>query len=134
MSTKTIIAWVNGDAQEIEVEDLEYIIQDPTIEERLNALENADNKKTVGSVTLLSANWKGDESPYYQNDVKIEGINITPYSKVNLQPSAEQLNIFHDKDIAFVTENEDGCVTVYVLGDMPRLDYTMQVTVEEVNA
>ena len=134
MSTKTIIAWVNGDAQEIEVEDLEYIIQNPTIEERLNALENADNKKTVGSVTLLSANWKGNESPYYQENIKIDGVDITPYSKVNLQPSADQLNIFHDKDIAFVTENEDGRVTVYVLGDMPANDYVMQVTVEEVNA
>ena len=132
MSTKTIIAWVNGDAQEIEIEDVEYIIQNPTIEERLNALENVDNKKTVGYVTLLATDWIGDVSPYCQEGVEIEGITITPYSKINLQPSAEQLVIFHDKDLEFVTENEDGCVTIYALGDKPANDYVMQVTVEEV--
>ena len=134
MSTKTIIAWVKGDAHEIEIEDVEYIIQDPTFEERLNALENSNNQKTVGYVTLLSTNWKGDESPYYQDNIEIDGIAITPYSKVNLQPSAEQLNIFHDKDLAFVTENEDGCVTIYALGDKPANDYTIQATVTEVRA
>ena len=133
MSTKTIIAWVNGDAQEIEVEDVEYVIQNPSIEERLNTLENVNNKKTVGSVALLSANWQGDESPYYQENVVIDGVAITPRSKINLQPSAEQLTIFHDKDLEFVTENEDGNVTIYVLGDKPANDYIMQVTVEEVN-
>ena len=132
MSTKTIIAWVDGDAQEIEIEDVEYVIQEPTLEERLNALESSHSQKTVGYVTLLSVNWKGDESPYYQDNVEIEGIAITPCSKVNLQPSAEQLTIFHDKDLAFVTENEDGNVTIYVLGDKPTNDYTMQVTVTEV--
>ena len=133
MSTKTIIAWVRGEAKEIEIEDLEYVIQDPSIEERLNALENANHKKTVGSVTLLSANWKGDENLYYQDNVDIEGITITPCSKINLQPSAEQLHIFYDKDLEFVTENEDGNVTIYALGDKPANDYIMQVTVEEVN-
>ena len=133
MSTKTIIAWVRGEAKEIEIEDVEYIMQNPSIEERLNALENVNNKKTVGSVTLLSANWEGEENLYYQENIKIEGVTITPYSKVNLQPSAEQLTIFHDKDLEFVTENEDGCVTIYALGDKPANDYIMQVTVEEVN-
>ena len=132
MSTKTIIAWIRGEAKEIEIEDVEYVIQDPTIEERIYALENADNKKTVGYATLLAANWKGDESPYYQENVEIDGITITPYSKINLQPSAEQLVIFHDKDLEFVTENEDGCVTIYELGDKTANDYIMQVTVEEV--
>lgn len=133
MSTKTIIAWVDDDAQEIEIEDVEYVIQNPSIEERLNTLENANNKKTVGSVTLLSANWIDDDNKYKQENVVIEGVDITPYSKVNLQPSAEQLTIFHDKDLEFVTENEDGNVTIYVLGDKPANDYIMQVTVEEVN-
>ena len=132
MSTKTIIAWVNGDAQEIEIEDVEYVIQYPTIEERINALESSQNQTTIGSVTLLAANWDGDERLHYQEDVEIDGVPITPYSKINLQPSAEQLTIFHEKDLAFVTENEDGRVTIYALGDKPINDYTIQVTVTEV--
>jgi hypothetical protein len=51
---------------------------------------------------------------------------------VDLLPSAEQLAIFHNKDVAFVTENEDGVVTVYAIGDKPTQNYTMQVQITEV--
>jgi hypothetical protein len=44
----------------------------------------------------------------------------------------EQLAIFHNKDVAFVTENEDGVVTVYAIGDKPTQDYTIQVSITEV--
>ena len=40
MSTKTILAWVNGDVQEIEVEDVEHIVEQPSIEGRIAVLEN----------------------------------------------------------------------------------------------
>ena len=45
----------------------------------------------------------------------------------------EQLDIFHDKDMALVTENEDGIVTVYLIGKKPNHDYTIQVSITEVN-
>lgn len=83
----------------------------------------------VANVTLRASSWKGAASPYYQV-VTIAG--VTPLSQVDLTPSIEQLAIFHDKDLAFVTENEDGVVTVYALGDKPQNDYTMQVTITEV--
>jgi hypothetical protein len=51
---------------------------------------------------------------------------------VDLTPSVEQLTIFHDKDLAFVTENEDGTVTVYAIGQKPENDYTIQATIKEV--
>ena len=85
----------------------------------------------VTYVTLLAKNWVGDASPYSQ---VVTIPNITPYSKVDLLPSVEQLAIFHNKDVAFVTENEDGVVTVYAIGDKPILDYTMQVQITEVEA
>ena len=82
-------------------------------------------------ITLLAANWKGAESPYSQV-VAVEGVSVN--SKVDLQPSVEQLEIFHDKDIAFSTENDDGVVTVYAIGDKPRNDYTIQASIMEVVA
>lgn len=84
----------------------------------------------VAEITLLAANWVGDASPYSQV-VTIDG--ITPYSQVDLTPSVEQLTIFHDKDLAFVTENEDGTVTVFAIGQKPENDYTIQVTIKEVS-
>ena len=83
----------------------------------------------VAEVQLPAANWVGEESPYSQV-VNIEG--ITEYSQVDLKPSVTQLAIFHDKDLAFVTENEDGIVTVYAIGDKPLDDYIIQVSVTEV--
>jgi hypothetical protein len=67
-----------------------------------------------------------------------EGINqftnatITPNSKIDLQPDPDQLVVFHEKDLAFVTENDGGKVIVYCIGQEPQKDYTIQVTVTEV--
>ena len=83
----------------------------------------------IAYVDLLAANWIGDSSPYYQV-VEIDG--ITENSQVDLTPSIEQLVIFYEKDLGFVTENEDGVVTVYAIGQKPENDYTMQVTITEV--
>ena len=85
----------------------------------------------ISQITIHASKWTGSNSLYSQV-VNING--ITPYSKVDLLPSVEQLAIFHDKDVAFVTENEDGVVTVYAIGDKPTQDYTMQVSITEVSA
>lgn len=84
----------------------------------------------IAYVDLLAANWVGDASPYSQV-VTIEG--ATENSQVDLTPSIEQLVIFYEKDLGFVTENEDGVVTVYALGQKPENDYTIQVTITEVD-
>ena len=83
----------------------------------------------IANVNLFSANWDGDKSPYSQI-VEIEG--VTEYSQVDLTPSIEQLVIFYEKDLGFVTENDNGVVTVYAIGQKPENDYTIQVTITEV--
>ena len=83
------------------------------------------------SITLLAAEWKGGESPYSQV-VTVDGVSVN--SLVDLQPSVEQLEIFHDKDLAFSTENDGGVVTVFAIGDKPTSDYTIQATIMEVVA
>ena len=74
-----------------------------SIHERVAILEENRFAKNVNSITLLSDNWTGEASPYSQ---VIDMVGITPYSKVDLQPSAEQLTVFHEKDLAFVILNE----------------------------
>ena len=97
--------------------------------EGLNKTLESSNAIRIGSVTLLADEWNGDVSPYSQV-VDIEG--VTENSQVDLTPSVEQLSVFWEKDIAFVTENTDGVVTVYCIGQKPLNDYTMQVTITEV--
>ncbi len=85
----------------------------------------------IAYIDLPSANWQGTDNLYSQV-VNVDG--VTEYSKVDINPSVEQLVVFYKKDIAFVTENEDGVVTVYCIGQKPTDDYTMQVTITEVIA
>ena len=129
MSTKTIIAWVNGDAQEIEVEEMDYISLEPSIEERLTAIELTHSPKFITSIDLYADRWVGDEAPYTQ---VVEIAGSTPYSKIDLQPNPEQLSIFYEKDLAFVTENDNGVITVYCGGHKPQSTYTIQATITEV--
>lgn len=83
----------------------------------------------ISSVSLPASKWTGSGSLYSQV-VSIPG--ITENSQVNLAPSVDQLAIFYEKDITFVTENDGGVVTVYVIGQKPQNDYTIQVDIVEV--
>ena len=83
----------------------------------------------IGEVTLTAAGWQGEASPYSQV-VSIDG--VTKNSQVDLTPSVEQLAVFYEKDLTFVTENNGGVVTVYAIGQKPLNDYTIQVTITEV--
>lgn len=94
--------------------------------------------KTV-TVALSPDDWTeskdedGNEIPNSWCQVVLQGSElITANSKVDLQPSTKQLAIFHEKDLAFVAENEDGVVTVFCVGQKPTSDYSIQATVTEV--
>lgn len=84
----------------------------------------------IADVTILANKWVGTASPYSQV-VTVAG--VTENTQVDLTPSVEQLAVFHNKDLAFVTENEGGVVTVYAVGEKPTNDYTIQATLTEVN-
>ena len=84
------------------------------------------------SVTIYANKWKQASDNRWYQIVTVDNAIITSRSKVDLQPSSEQLAIFHEKDLAFVTENEDGVVSVYCVGQVPTNDYTIQATVMEV--
>ncbi len=98
---------------------------------RLNALEAIIARLTVRTTTiaLLASAWTEDGAGCYQ---VVEITGVTPYSKVDLQPTAEQLAIFYEKDASFVTENDNGTVTVYCIGTKPTNDYIIQATITEV--
>lgn len=84
------------------------------------------------SVTIYADKWvQATDDRWYQT-VTVDNAIITPTSKVDLQPNSEQLDVFHEKDLAFVTENENGVVSVYCVGQVPTNDYTIQATVTEV--
>lgn len=87
----------------------------------------------IVEITLLATAWVVDEALHtYTQVVSIPG--ATPRSKVDLQPSAEQLVEFHERDVNFTVENNDGIITVYAVGDKPQTEYTIQATITEVTS
>ena len=90
---------------------------------------NPASSATISEVTLLASKWAGSDHLYSQV-VHIDG--VTENSQVDLTPSVEQLVVFYEKDLTFVTENDGGVVTVYAIGQKPTNDYVVQITVTEV--
>ena len=86
---------------------------------------------TPASVTIYANKWIQADDQRWCQVVTVDNGTITLNSKVDLQPSSEQLTIFHEKDLSFVAENEDGIVSVYCVGQVPQNDYTIQVTITE---
>lgn len=110
----------------------EIINQEDFITKAQNLLDDIkqyNSTAILSTVTLYVDQWEGEESPYTQV-VNISG--TTKNSKIDLNPSVEQLNIFHNKDISFVAGNNNGTITVYCIGQKPTQDYTMQTTITEV--
>ena len=111
--------WIQADGESSDFED--YI----------NSIIRKMHTVKTTTVTLLSSEWVTESDYQHSQVVAVEG--VTPCSKVDLQPSVEQLAIFHEKDITFVTENDGGVITVYCIGQKPANDYSMQATITEVN-
>ena len=115
--------------------DSQNLVSKSELEEMRAELFELANKvaPSPASVTLYADRWEQseDETMWFQ-EVVVANATITPNSKVDLQLSAEQVAIFYEKDLAFVTENEGGKVTVYCIGRLPENDYVIQATVSEV--
>ena len=102
------------------------VSQDITdLQENLGKLQ-----QIIVSVSLPASQWVGSENIYSQV-VSIDG--ITENSQVNLTPSVEQLSIFSEENVSFITENDGGVVTVYVIGQKPTNDYTIKASIVEVS-
>lgn len=84
------------------------------------------------SVTIYADKWSQAKDNRYYQIVTVNNATITANSKVDLQPNSEQLAIFYEKDLAFVTENENGIISVFCVGQIPQHDYTIQATITEV--
>lgn len=83
-------------------------------------------------IALYENKWQKSSDDRYYQEVTIPNAIITKNSKVDLQPSPEQLCELRSEGISLSTENEDGVVRVYIVGETYLHDCTMQVTITEV--
>lgn len=101
-------------------------VEIPTSKAVLDAL---DGKFGMSELSLRASDWTGTESPYSQ---VVEVSGVTANSKVDLNPTGEQLNSLATNRTILNTANDNGTVTVYAIGNKPTEDYTMQATITEV--
>lgn len=83
----------------------------------------------VATITLLASSWTGSAQPYSQT---VNIATVTASTKIDLQPTAQQIVALNSNDIALIAQNDNGVVTVYALGGKPTADYVMQVLMTEV--
>lgn len=84
----------------------------------------------VAAVELPATGWSVVSSKLFCQEVAISG--VTPYSKVNLELNEDQFAQFQAQNLAMLTKNHGGVVTVYAVGSKPQEDYTIQATIQEV--
>ena len=84
------------------------------------------------SVTIYPDKWVQASDDRWYQVVTVDNTIVTSHSKVDLQPSAEQLYVFHNKDLAFVTENKNGVVSVFCIGQVPTNEYIIRAIVTDV--
>lgn len=86
---------------------------------------------TLTEITLKAASWTASsDGSYYTQTVAIE--NATENSKVDLQPTPEQIISLINDGISMFASNENGTIKVYAVGDKPSSDMTIQATKTEV--
>ena len=84
----------------------------------------------TSTVTLPVSGWT-ESNNIYSQIVAVDG--VTTNSKIDLYPTPEQLIELQSAGVALVAVNEDGIVTVYALNNKPVSDYSIQVTLTEIN-
>ena len=124
-------------SEQIEAAQIVYVgptaPTDPNIQVWINTAEEGTGVVPVlpriATITLAANAWVGNSSPYYQT---VEIATVTSATKIDLQPTVSQMTTLQQNDIALMTQNANGTVTVYSLGGKPSSDMTMQVQLTEV--
>ena len=102
------------------------------MEKKLTARLTGGSGGTVTKVTDIAMpveNWCGSAGMWSQI---VEVAEASDFSKIDLQPSAEQLLILQKLEAAMTVENAADVITVYITGNKPKTDITIQAAITEV--
>lgn len=86
--------------------------------------------ETVVSINLPTNEWvQSSDMTHYTQDITISG--VTANTKIDLQPSPEQLVSMINNGIVMFVANDNGDVKVYSVNEKPNEDMIIQATVKE---
>lgn len=97
------------------------------------------NTSDKGSLTLLADGWQQETdlsgnpvSKRFYQIVTVNNARVTKNSKIDIQPTPEQLAEFSSQGVSLTTVNNDGVVKVLLSGNQLTSEYVLQATVTEV--
>ena len=106
---------------------------DPNIKVWINTSEEGTGVipvlPRISTISLLASAWTGSNEPYSQ---VVNIATVTASSKIDLQPSAQQIVDLQNSETSLMIGNDGGVVTCYAIGKKPTVNYTMQVLIQEV--
>lgn len=89
-----------------------------------------DKLESIVSISLLAENWiPSSDKSYYTQDVTISG--VMPTSKIDLQPTSEQMMMLINRGIIMFVSNDNGNVMVYSMKEKPSEKMTIQAIMKE---
>lgn len=107
---------------------------DPNIKVWVNTSEEGTGVVPVlpriSTISLDANAWNGNSEPYSQ---QVDIATVTTASKIDLQPTAQQIVSLQNEEVSLMIENNSGEVTCYAIGNKPTVDYTIQVLIQEVS-
>lgn len=115
---------------ESEIEPLGVLDGDVCMPEKEEVVKLANAPK-INEITLSAAAWVNENDKRHSQIVEVK--DVTNKSQVDLTPDVQQLEVFYEKDVTFVTKNKSSVVTVYAVGQKPANDYTIQATLTDVD-
>ena len=109
---------------------------DPNIKVWINTAEEGTGAVPVlpriTTITLKATSWTGSSNPWSQVVNITADANIGISSKLDPQPTAQQIVSMQNEETSIMLSNEGGHVVAYAIGNKPTVDYTMQVLITEV--
>lgn len=109
---------------------------DPNIKVWINTAEEGTGVvpmlPRITTITLSAASWTGSSNPWSQVVEITADANIGISSKLDPQPTAQQIVSMQNEETSIMLSNEGGRIVAYAIGNKPTVDYTMQVLITEV--
>lgn len=125
-------------SEQIEAANIIYVGPDMPTDQNIKVWINTAEEGTgvipvlprVSTINLSKASWSGSTEPYSQ----VVSVNtVTASTKIDLQPTAQQIVSLQNAETSLMIENNGGVVTCYAIGNKPTVDYTIQVLLQEVS-
>lgn len=122
---------------DVEAANIVYVGPDEPTDPNIKVWINTSEEGTgvvpvlprVATVTLAASAWSGSSEPYSQ---VVNIATATATSKIDLQPTAQQIVSLQNSETSLMIENNNGAFTCYAIGSKPTQDYTIQVLIQEV--